>query len=72
MVRQTPATMEAARRPIAAAQFERARGFIDANLKSPHLSADLISASIGVSRRHLFYLFERHGGARAFFALSQA
>jgi AraC-like DNA-binding protein len=66
MVHQTPTSFEAARVPIAAAQFDRARRFINQNLKSPGLSPHAICASLGVSRRQLYYLFEQHGGVMTF------
>lgn len=66
MVRQTPATLEAARTSIAAIQFDRVRRFIAENLKSPDLTPDTICARLGVSRRKLYYLFQRHGGVAAF------
>ncbi|WP_202329333.1 helix-turn-helix domain-containing protein [Mesorhizobium sp. L-8-3] len=66
MVRQTPTTLEAARAPIAAIQFDRARRFIAENLKSPDLTPDMICARLGLSRRNLYYLFEKHGGVATF------
>lgn len=66
MVHQTPTSLEAAKAPIAAAQFDRARRYINANLISPNLSPDTICASLGVSRRQLYYLFEQHGGVATF------
>jgi AraC-like DNA-binding protein len=66
MVRQTPATLDAARAPISAAQFDRARRFINSNLKLPNLTPELICLSVGVSRRQLYYLFEQHGGVATF------
>lgn len=66
MVHQTPTTFEAARVPIAAAQFDRVRRFINKNLKSPDLTPETICASLGISRRQLYYLFERHGGVASF------
>lgn len=62
MVHQTPKMLEAAKVPIAAAQFERARRFVGSNLKSPGLTPDALCAHLGVSRRQLYYLFEPHGG----------
>jgi len=66
MVRKTPSALEEARAPIAAAQFERVRRFIMQNLKSPHLTPASICAQLGLSRRQLYYLFERHGGVAKF------
>lgn len=66
MVRQTPATLEAARAPITAVQFDRVRRFIAENLKSPDLSPDMICAQLGLSRRNLYYLFEPHGGVATY------
>lgn len=55
-------TIEAARLPIAATQFDRARRFINENLTAPNLGPDMICSNIGISRRQLYYLFERQGG----------
>ncbi|WP_158285691.1 helix-turn-helix domain-containing protein [Pseudohoeflea suaedae] len=66
LVTNNPTEIEAAKAPIAAAQFDRARRFINANLKMPGLTPDAVCASIGVSRRQLFYLFERQGGVATY------
>lgn len=66
LVINNPASLEAARAPIAAAQFDRARRFINTNLKWPGLTPDAICANIGVSRRQLFYLFEQQGGVATY------
>lgn len=54
--------LEAAREPIDATRFEQARRFISNNLRSPALTADTLSDHLGMSRRYLYYLFERYGG----------
>ena len=66
LVINNPTALEAAKAPIAAAQFDRARRFINANLKVPGLTPDAVCAGIGVSRRQLFYLFEQHGGVATY------
>ncbi len=66
MVRQTPDAFEEAKAPIAAAQFDRARRYIANNLKAPNLSPEMVCADLGISRRQLYYLFERHGGVANF------
>ena len=66
MIAQTPTTLDAAKMPIAAAQFDRARRFINSNLKSPNLSPETICASLGVSRRQLYYLFQQQGGVASY------
>lgn len=66
LVINNPTALEAAKAPIAAAQFDRARRFINANLKTPGLTPDAVCANIGVSRRQLFYLFEQHGGVATY------
>lgn len=66
MVRQTPATLEAARTSIAATQFDRVRRFIAENLRSPDLTPDTICARLGLSRRKLYYLFQKQGGVARF------
>ncbi|MGV8831761.1 MAG: helix-turn-helix domain-containing protein [Devosia sp.] len=66
LVTNNPATIEAAKLPIAAAQFDRARRFINANLKMPGLTPDAVCANIGVSRRQLYYLFEQQGGVASY------
>lgn len=65
-LRPNPDTLEAARLPIAATQFAMAKRIIADNLKSPDLSPDMICARIGISRRQLFYIFEKHGGVMKF------
>ncbi|MBX3532129.1 MAG: helix-turn-helix domain-containing protein [Rhizobiaceae bacterium] len=59
-------SIEAAKPVIAASQFERARHFINENLASPRLNADLVSVALGISRRQLSYLFEMHGGIASY------
>lgn len=66
LARQTPTNLETAFAPIAATQFDRARRFIAANLKSPNLGPDAICKHLGLSRRTLYYLFENHGGVATF------
>lgn len=58
--------LEAARQPIMASQFERARRFINDNLASPALNVDTVADSLGISRRQLYYLFAPHGGVAKF------
>ncbi len=48
--------------PLAATLSERARQYVDANLRSPSLSPDRMCRAVGVSRRTLYNLFERYGG----------
>jgi AraC-like DNA-binding protein len=66
LVTNNPTAVEAAKAPIAAAQFDRARRYINANLKMPGLTPDSVCTNVGVSRRQLFYLFERHGGVATY------
>ncbi|MCQ0988715.1 helix-turn-helix domain-containing protein [Jiella marina] len=66
MIAHTPTAQEAAKAPVDAVQFDRARRYINANLKSPELVPDRICASIGVSRRQLYYLFEQQGGVATY------
>jgi len=66
MVLQTPSTLEAAKGPITAAQFDQARRYIRRNLKSPALTPESICASLRVSRRQLSYLFEPQGGVATY------
>src|SRR5690606_24294300 len=54
--------LAAASPAITASQFDRARRFISANLKSPGLKTARIAAGLGISRRQLSSLFEPHGG----------
>ncbi|KQW24224.1 hypothetical protein ASE36_21425 [Rhizobium sp. Root274] len=53
---------EEARDVIAASLLDKARSYIHANLKSPDLDPDTIGAAMQMSRRKLYYLFERRGG----------
>jgi AraC-like DNA-binding protein len=62
----TADAQQAARQPIAASQFERARRFINDNLASPALNVDAVADSLGISRRQLYYLFASHGGVVKF------
>jgi AraC-like DNA-binding protein len=64
--RQNADTLDAAKAPIAASQFSMARRFISANLKAPNLSADMICAHLGMSRRRLYYLFKNQGGVKRY------
>lgn len=66
LVTNNPTAIEAAKAPIAAAQFDRARRYINANLKMPGLTPDAVCANVGVSRRQLFYLFEQQGGVATY------
>ncbi len=52
--------------PIAAARFELARRYIEAHLAAPELNADRVSQALGISRRQIYYLFEKHGGVANF------
>lgn len=47
---------------IEAAMFNRARNYIEANIRSPHLSPDTTARALGMSSRKLYYLFEKRGG----------
>lgn len=66
MVLQNSDSLEAAKAPILAAQFDRARRYICDNLKSPNLTPESICTQLGISRRQLYYLFERQGGVANF------
>jgi AraC-like DNA-binding protein len=55
-----------ARAPLMASQLEQARRYIQKHLQSPDLTPDLLCHALGVSRRHLYHLFERHGGVAAY------
>jgi AraC-like DNA-binding protein len=64
--RQNADAYDAAKAPIAASQFSMARRFIAENLKSAELTADVICARLGISRRQLYYLFEKKGGVKRY------
>lgn len=66
MFHPSPEAEEGASAPIAATRYHRARRFILNNLKSPDLSPEMISAHLGMSRRQLYYLFEKQGGVAKF------
>ncbi|WP_308375584.1 helix-turn-helix domain-containing protein [Microbulbifer sp. RZ01] len=51
---------------IAAGRFNLARKYIQRYLASPDLGANSICRALGISRRQLYYLFERHGGVEKF------
>jgi AraC-like DNA-binding protein len=54
--------IKSADRAITASRFNIARKYIQKNLAFPTLSSRSICQALGISRRHLYYLFERHGG----------
>lgn len=51
---------------ISAGRFNLARKYIQLNLTSPKLNARSICQALGISRRQLYYLFERYGGVANF------
>ena len=63
---QTPSALDAAKVPIVAAQYDQARRFINANIGSPKLNPDMICGKLGMSRRQLYYLFEKQGGVASY------
>jgi AraC-like DNA-binding protein len=62
----TESTMMDAQLPMAAARFELARRYIEAHLADPDLNAERVSLALGISRRQIYYLFERHSGVANF------
>jgi AraC-like DNA-binding protein len=58
--------MEDAQLPLAAARFELARRYIEAHLADPELNAERVSQALGISRRQIYYLFEKHNGVANF------
>jgi AraC-like DNA-binding protein len=46
--------------------LDKARRYIHANLRSPDLGPDTICAAMQLSRRKLYYLFERRGGVASY------
>jgi len=65
-IRPTRQGFDEASMPISASLFELARKHINANLSSPTLSADSLCRELSISRRKLYYLFERCGGVASF------
>ena len=65
-VEPTDKKMSEAQVPIAAARFELARRYIEAHLAAPELNADRVSQALGISRRQIYYLFEKQGGVANF------
>lgn len=55
-----------AREPFAAVRLHQVRNYIDEQLCSPHLSAQSISAALGISRSTLYNVCEPMGGVSAF------
>ncbi|EHS51617.1 Helix-turn-helix, AraC domain-containing protein [Rhizobium sp. PDO1-076] len=51
---------------IAVGRFNLARKYILENLRSSKLAPTSICLALGISRRHLYYLFERYGGVAKF------
>ncbi|MDH6264817.1 AraC-like DNA-binding protein [Rhizobium sp. SG_E_25_P2] len=66
LIAGSPAALDNAQAPVAAIEFDRARRYINANLRSAELTVNRICAAIGVSRRQLFYLFETQGGVATY------
>lgn len=54
--------LHAAEKVISKSRLNLARRFIQRNLTSPTLNSRTLIQALGVSRRQLYYLFERHGG----------
>jgi AraC-like DNA-binding protein len=54
--------LEEARSPIAATLFERVRQAMRSNLARPAFGVAELCRSVGISRSHLYRLFEHHGG----------
>lgn len=65
-MRSTADSTFEARLPIAVSRFEMARKYIDAHLASPDLGPTALCLHLGISRRQLYYLFERRGGVANF------
>ncbi len=61
-IEPTEDNMQEAVNPINAGKLNTAITFIRKHLRSRELSADFICKSLNMSRRNLYYLFERHGG----------
>lgn len=62
----SPATVEAARDPLAACVLDRARTIVRANLASPSLGPKLLGRELGVSRSSLYRIFDPLGGVAAY------
>ncbi|MBR0554524.1 helix-turn-helix domain-containing protein [Ciceribacter sp. L1K23] len=59
-------TLEEAAAPIATSLLERARRYIHANLRSADLGPGEVCKAIGISRRQLYYVFEKLGGVATY------
>lgn len=62
----SPDAIAAAQSPVMLSLFEMARKYIDANLRSPDLSADSLRKFLCISRRQLYNVFEKHGGVDSY------
>ncbi|WP_156378751.1 MULTISPECIES: helix-turn-helix domain-containing protein [unclassified Rhizobium] len=63
---QTRDSIEEAMAPILATQFEIARQYIETHLWSPSLTTDQLMEKLHLSKRHLYKLFEVHGGVERY------
>lgn len=61
-VRPSTQSLAEAKLPIAAARFNLARKYIQENLASPTLDPASICKALAISRRQLYYIFERQNG----------
>ncbi|MBP1849475.1 helix-turn-helix domain-containing protein [Rhizobium halophytocola] len=65
-IRPTSDSLAEARTPIAAGLFELARAYVDTNLACPELGTEMLCRELKVSRRKLYYLFDKHDGVATF------
>lgn len=65
-ISQRPIDIEAAEAPIKRSRLVAAQNYIRANLRSPDLSSDAVSAFLNVSRRRLHDIFEQTGGVQTY------
>lgn len=65
-LRPTANLRHEAKSPLAQIMLRRAKRIIDANLRSPRLTPDLLCGALSVSRRALYRLFEPLGGVHSY------
>ena len=58
----TADAIAAANLPMSVGRFDLVRKYIQENLGSPDLGATSVCKALDLSRRQLYYLFDRHGG----------
>jgi len=65
-INPTADNITAADLPVTVSRLQMVREYIHDNLGAPGLDADAICRDLGLSRRQLYYLLDRHGGVESY------